>query len=81
MLKAVIFDLDGTLIDSEPVWDLVFAEIVVQEGKSYESEVHQKFLGKGVEIVGKFDLDQVFCEALICQCDDYILVESIKIPE
>src|SRR3989339_2014763 len=49
MLKAVIFDLDGTLIDSEPVWDLVFAEIVVQEGKSYESEVHQKFLGKGIQ--------------------------------
>ena len=41
----------------------------------------QKFLEKKVEIVGKFDTDQVFCEALICQCDYYILVEAIKILE
>ena len=37
-----------------------------------------QYIGKQVEVVGKYPAQEVFCEALICQCEDYILVERIE---
>lgn len=48
MLKGVVFDLDGTLLDSEPVWDLVFKKIVEEAGKKYDAAAHQACLGTGI---------------------------------
>jgi hypothetical protein len=36
-----------------------------------------QFVGKPVEVAGKYPAQEVFCEALICQCEDYILVDKI----
>ncbi|MBI5192538.1 MAG: hypothetical protein HZA08_03725 [Nitrospirae bacterium] len=41
----------------------------------------QKYIGKKVEVVGKYPAQEVFCEALICDCDSYILVRDIRITE
>ena len=38
----------------------------------------QKYLGKKVEVVGKYPVQENFCEALMCDCEDYILVERIS---
>jgi hypothetical protein len=38
-----------------------------------------QYIGKQVEVVGKYPAQEVFCEALICQCEDYILVDEINI--
>jgi beta-phosphoglucomutase-like phosphatase (HAD superfamily) len=32
MIAAVVFDLDGVLIDSEPVWERVRRELVAERG-------------------------------------------------
>ena len=32
MIEAVIFDLDGVLIDSEPVWEEVRRQVVAAHG-------------------------------------------------
>jgi hypothetical protein len=37
------------------------------------------YAGKSVEVVGKYPAQEAFCEALICECEDYILVERIEI--
>ncbi len=39
----------------------------------------QKYINKKVRVIGKYPAQQFFCEALICGCDDYILVEQIDI--
>ncbi|MBI4009149.1 hypothetical protein HY357_02865 [Candidatus Roizmanbacteria bacterium] len=41
----------------------------------------KNFIGKRVKVSGKYPAQEVFCEALICQCDDYILVESIDVTD
>lgn len=38
----------------------------------------QQYVGRKVEVIGKYPAAEVFCEALICSCEDYILVESIN---
>lgn len=39
----------------------------------------QKYIDKKVEVVGKYPAQENFCEALICECEDYILVDSINV--
>lgn len=41
----------------------------------------QKYVGKKVKIAGKYPAQEAFCEALLCQCDDYLLVEDINFAE
>ena len=37
----------------------------------------QQYVGKKVEVTGKYPTREVFCEALTCACEDYILVDHI----
>jgi hypothetical protein len=38
-----------------------------------------QYVGRKVEVTGKYPAQEVFCEALICECEDYIFVEKIQI--
>ena len=40
-------------------------------------EEYNKYLGKKVEVIGKFQSS--ICEALTCNCEDNIIIDSIKI--
>jgi hypothetical protein len=41
----------------------------------------QQYVGKKVEVTGIYPDQEVFCEALTCACEDYILVEQIQITK
>ncbi len=45
MIKAVIFDMDGLLIDSEPVWDRARAAMAARLGQSWDKSDHQAVMG------------------------------------
>src|SRR5437762_2720794 len=45
MPAAVIFDLDGVLIDSEPVWEQVRREVVAQHGGRWLPEAQRRLMG------------------------------------
>lgn len=40
-----------------------------------------KSLGKYVELLGVYTPNKVMCEALICECDDYYIVENLEVLE
>jgi len=43
--RAVIFDLDGVLADSEPSWDDIDAKLLSEYGVAYHGEHHREVLG------------------------------------
>ena len=45
MIEAIIFDMDGLLIDSEPVWDRARAGMAERLGQSWGKRDHQAVMG------------------------------------
>jgi HAD superfamily hydrolase (TIGR01509 family) len=45
VIEAVVFDLDGVLIDSEPVWEEVRREVVVAHGGRWSPDAQDQMMG------------------------------------
>jgi len=45
MIEAVVFDLDGVLIDSEPVWEQVRRQVVAEHGGLWADDAQQRIMG------------------------------------
>jgi len=45
MIAAVVFDLDGVVIDSEPVWERVRRQFVADHGGRWPPDAQQKLMG------------------------------------
>lgn len=54
MIKAVIFDMDGLLVDSEAVWSMADREFLAHYGKEYRPTDKSRFMGSGVREFIKF---------------------------
>jgi len=62
MIEAIIFDLDGLLIDSEPYWDQARHEMAVEVGKDWNANDHQACMGVSTltwarYVIRRLDLD------------------------
>jgi HAD superfamily hydrolase (TIGR01509 family) len=53
-LRAVIFDLDGVLADSEPSWNEIDAELLSEYGVIYRGEYHRDVLGVSYRLAVEF---------------------------
>jgi HAD superfamily hydrolase (TIGR01509 family) len=49
MIKAVIFDMDGTIVDSEPIYDRVNAEIYEKYGFNLSQEDYDRHMGANMK--------------------------------
>jgi HAD superfamily hydrolase (TIGR01509 family) len=52
--RAVIFDLDGVLADSEPWWNKIDAALLAEHGVTYRGEYHQDVLGVSYRLAIEF---------------------------
>ena len=52
--RAVIFDLDGVLADSEPRWNEIDAKLLAESGVTYRGEYHQDVLGVSYRLAVEF---------------------------
>lgn len=46
---AVLFDMDGTLFDSEPLWDTAIEELAAEYGAVVSAEVRLSMVGRSVD--------------------------------
>jgi len=49
MIGAVVFDLDGVLIDSEPVWEEVRRGLVAEYGGQWASDAQRRLMGMSTQ--------------------------------
>src|SRR5262252_5973699 len=52
--RAVTFDLDGVLADSEPWWNQIDTKLLAERGVSYRGEYHRNVLGVSYRIAVEF---------------------------
>ena len=52
--RAVIFDLDGVLADSEPWWNEIDAKLLAEHGMTYRGEYHRNVLGVSYRLAVEF---------------------------
>jgi len=45
MIEAVVFDLDGVIVDSEPVWEQVRQQVVAEYGGTWKPEAQRRIMG------------------------------------
>jgi HAD superfamily hydrolase (TIGR01509 family) len=45
MIRAVVFDLDGVLIDSEPIWERVTRELLARHGRTFDRVIADQHMG------------------------------------
>lgn len=53
-IRAVIFDLDGVLADSEPWWTQIDAELLAEHGVTYCGQYHRNVLGVSYRLAVEF---------------------------
>ncbi|WP_191269158.1 HAD family hydrolase [Nocardiopsis terrae] len=56
-LQAVLFDMDGTLIESEHLWGEAEAELVAELGGVWTAEDHRVNVGNAAEPVGRYIIE------------------------
>lgn len=49
MISAIIFDVDGLMVDSEPIWDNVRKQFASELGKNWTSADHKAVMGSGTK--------------------------------
>lgn len=52
-MKAVLFDMDGTLVDSEKLWDIAMQQLYAKFGAEMTPEVRESTIGGSAETVMK----------------------------
>ena len=45
MIEAVVFDMDGVLVDSEPVWERVRRKLVAERGGRWPDDAQDRMMG------------------------------------
>jgi beta-phosphoglucomutase-like phosphatase (HAD superfamily) len=45
-IRAVVFDMDGVLIDSEPVWNEVRVKLSAEHGRTWDEELQRACMGR-----------------------------------
>ena len=62
MIEAVVFDLDGVLVDSEQVWDAARRDVVARHGGTWKASATRDMLGMSSPEWSRYVVDELRVE-------------------
>ncbi len=73
MIEAVVFDMDGVLLQSEEVWDTVRERYVRERGGRYDEEIQRAMMGMSAPEWSRFLADEAGVDASPEQINDDVV--------
>lgn len=58
-VEAIIFDMDGLLVDSEPIWDQARVNIALRVGKTWNHQDHVNLMGVSTDYWVQYMIDRL----------------------
>jgi HAD superfamily hydrolase (TIGR01509 family) len=77
-IEAVIFDMDGLLVDSEPTWDKARARMAGRVGKEWTQQDHINVMGVSTDEWGRYMIDRLELTASLEEVQNEIIREMIE---
>ena len=74
---AVLWDMDGTLVDTEPYWIQAEHELVAEHGGVWNDEFAHKLVGNALEVSAQLIIDQSGIALTVPEIVDALLVRVI----
>jgi HAD superfamily hydrolase (TIGR01509 family) len=77
IIRAVVFDLDGLLINSEDLYEQAGETVLRRRGKTYDAELREQMMGRPVVDAIRLMIDchslPDSVDSLICECKDVLM--------
>ena len=78
MVGAVVFDLDGVLVDSEPVWEVVRRRYVADHGGLWRSDTQRRLMGMSTGEWARYLSDELGVERTDEQVAADVIDEMVR---
>lgn len=79
MIEAVIFDMDGLLVDSEPVWDKARRGMAEEVGKDWNEADHQAVMGVSTQAWADYMINRLELSLSPQEVQDQIIVRMLAL--
>src|SRR5512135_257673 len=79
MLEAIIFDMDGLLVDSEPVWDEARRRLAHEVGQDWNAADHQACMGVNTATWGNYMVRRLDLRMTVEEVQDLIVGKMLDI--
>ncbi|MCL4294613.1 MAG: HAD family phosphatase [Anaerolineae bacterium] len=79
MIEAVIFDMDGLLVDSEPVWDRARRGMAEEVGKDWNEADHQAVMGVSTQAWAAYMINRLELSLSPQEVQDQIIVRMLAL--
>lgn len=79
MIEAIIFDMDGLLVDSEPVWDKARKGMAEEAGKDWNKDDHQAVMGVSTQAWVDYMIKRLELNLSPQEVQDQIIARMIQL--
>ena len=81
MIKTVIFDMDGLLVDSEPYWDKARSIMAAEAGKTWNEDDHKAVMGVSTREWSTYMITRLELDMSPEAVEEHIIAQMVALYE